>query len=133
MARQTKTIAFSLSEPNAAQENWILDTPKEEDELLTAMPGSFVKSREVVGTSKMDNRQRKRSRRGKTLDKERDEDDMATWLKQCVEVCDAKRLAVFRFSSNYVLCLSLFFQALHSSATEDGQVSHWYRLSNSSQ
>lgn len=106
MARQTKTIAFSLSEPNAAQENWILDTPKEENEMLTALPGSLVKSREEVGASKTDNRQR-RSRRGRTSDKERDEDDMATWLKQCVEVCDTKCLAVFRFSSNYVLPVSL--------------------------
>lgn len=86
VARQTKTIAFSLSEPNAAQENWILDTPKEEDELLAALTGSVVKTKEDVGTSKTDNRQRRRRRRGKNLDEESDGDDMVAWLKHCGEV-----------------------------------------------
>ena len=81
VARQTKTIAFSLSEPNAAQENWILDTPNEEDQLQSALPGSVVKRKEDVGSFKTGNRQRRRRRRGKTSDEE-DEDDMVTWLKQ---------------------------------------------------
>ena len=87
VARQTKTIAFSLSEPNAVQENWILDTPKEEDKLMAGLPSSVVKSKEDVGTSKMSNRQRRRRRRRKSLNEEEDEDDMASWLQQsCVEV-----------------------------------------------
>lgn len=87
VARQTKTIAFSLSEPNAVQENWILEAPKEEDQLLAGLPNSVVKSKEDVGTSKRGNRRRRRRRRRKSQDEEGDEDDMVTWLQQwCVEV-----------------------------------------------